>query len=89
MDKAIKPTVYIIQWCSVFASHWVKAVEFESVIAVWSSVYALKIAHAQLVVYCIYATTVFGNERAAFTQLTYPTSVVKTNKEKLIEYRFV
>ena len=32
------------------ASHWVKDIEFESVIAVWASVFALKITHAQLVV---------------------------------------
>ena len=35
---------------AVYASHWVKDVEFESVIAVWASNFALKITHAQLVV---------------------------------------
>ena len=38
-------------------------------IAVWVSVFALKITHAQLVVQCIYATAVFGNEGPAFTYL--------------------
>ena len=50
-----------------YASHWVKDVEFESVFAIWASVFALKITHAQLVVECIYTTTVFGDEGAAFT----------------------
>ena len=30
-------------------SHWVKDIEFESVIAVWASVFALKTTHVQLV----------------------------------------
>ena len=52
------------------ASHWVKDIEFESVMAVWASVLALKITHTQLVVWCIYATAVFGKEGSAFTLLT-------------------
>ena len=35
---------------ATLASHWVKDVEFESVIAVWASVFALKIALPLLVV---------------------------------------
>ena len=44
------------------ASHWVRDVEFESVIAVGASVFALKITHAQLAVLCLYTKAVFGNE---------------------------
>ena len=47
--------------CSILASHRVKDVEFESVIVVYASVFAVKITHAQLVVLCINATAVFGN----------------------------
>ena len=36
--------------CITFASHWVMDVEFESVTAVWASVFVLKTTHAQLVV---------------------------------------
>ena len=35
---------------ALYASHWVKDVEFEGVIAAWASVFALKITYAQLVV---------------------------------------
>ena len=44
-------------------------VEFERMIAVLASVLALKHIHAQLVVKCIYATTVIGNEGPAVTPL--------------------
>ena len=50
MVKATKLGLDILQSCSGHASHWVKDVEFESLIAVWTSVFALKFTHAQLVV---------------------------------------
>ena len=56
MIKATKPGLDILQSCGVLASHWVKHVKFESVIAVGASVLALKIIHVQLVVSCINAT---------------------------------
>jgi len=62
MVTATKPGLDILQSCSAPASHWVKYIEFESVIAVWASVYALKTTHAQLVAQCIYATAVFVNK---------------------------
>ena len=71
MINATKPGIEIIQSFSAPASHWVKHVEFENVIAVWPSVCALKTIHAHLVVSCIYATAVFGNERPAITLLTF------------------
>ena len=43
-------------------------------LAVWASVLALKTTHAKLVVWCIYATAVFGNEGPAFTLLRYVSS---------------
>ena len=61
MVKATKPGLDILQSSSGHGSHWVKDDEFESVIAVWASEFALKINHAQLVVFCIYATATFGN----------------------------
>ena len=42
MVKANKPVLDILQSCSGHASHWLKDAEFESVIAVWASVFALK-----------------------------------------------
>ena len=57
MVKATKPILDILQSCSGHASHWVNDVEFESVVAVWALVFALKITDNQLVVYCIYAGT--------------------------------
>ena len=65
--KATKHGLDILQSCSNLASHWVKDVVFESVIAVWASVFALKITHAQLAVNCIYATAVLGNKGPEFT----------------------
>ena len=59
--QATKRGLDILQSCSGNASHWVKDVEFESVITVWASVFALKITHAQLEVQSICATAVFGN----------------------------
>ena len=56
MVKETESGLDIIQPCSDHASHWVEDVEFESVIAVWASVFALKINHAQLVAQCIYTT---------------------------------
>ena len=50
-------------------SHWVKNIEFESVIAVCASVFALDTTHVLLEVKFLYATAVFGNEGAAFTLL--------------------
>ena len=50
MVKATKPGLDILQSCSGHASRWVTDVEFESVIAVWASVFAAKITHAQIVV---------------------------------------
>ena len=50
MVKAAKPKLDILQSCSDHDSHWVEDIEFESVIAVWASVFALNITHAQLVV---------------------------------------
>jgi len=50
MVQATKPGLVILQSCSVNASHWVKGIEFESVLAVWASVVTFKITHAQLVV---------------------------------------
>ena len=70
MVKATKPGLEILQLCSGHASHWVKDVEFESVIAIWASFFSLKITHAQLVVECIYATAVFGYTGPAFTTTT-------------------
>ena len=71
MVKATKAGLYILQSCSIFASHSVKDVEIESVIAVLASIFALKIGHVQLVVWCIYATGVPGNEGPAFTFFTF------------------
>ena len=59
----------MLQSCSGHASHWVRDVKFESMIAVWVSVFLLKIADAQLVVARIYATAFFGNEGPASTLL--------------------
>ena len=50
MDRATKPGLDILQLCSDLAPHWVMDIEFENVIAVWASVFALKITHVQLVV---------------------------------------
>ena len=71
MVKATKLGLDILQSCSILASHCVKDIEFESVIAVWVPVFALKFTHAQFVVKCIYATAVFVNEGPAFTYLLY------------------
>ena len=65
-EQATEPGLDILQSCSFLASYCVKDVEFESVIAVWASVFALKVTHAQLVVSFINATPVFGNEGPAF-----------------------
>ena len=46
MVETTKPGLDILQSCSFLASHWVKDVEFESVIAVWASVFALKVTYA-------------------------------------------
>ena len=54
MIMATIPEIDILQSCSGHASHWVKDIEFESVIAVWASVFALKITHTQLVGYLCY-----------------------------------
>ena len=69
MVEATKPGLDILQSYRFLASHWVKDVESESMIAVWASVFALKITHAQLVVLYINATFVFGNEEPPFTFL--------------------
>ena len=66
MVKVTKPGLDILQSRSGHASHWVKDVEFESVIVVWASVFTLKFTHAKLLVVCIYATTIFGNEGRAY-----------------------
>ena len=58
MVRATKPGFGILQSCSNLAPHWVKGIKLESVIAVWASVFAVKITHAQLVMWCIYATIV-------------------------------
>ena len=50
MVKATKPGLDILQSCRFLASDLVKDVVFERVNAVWASVFALKITHAQLVV---------------------------------------
>ena len=50
MVKETEPRLDIHKLCSDHAFHWAKDIEFESVIAVWVSVFALKITHAQLVV---------------------------------------
>ena len=65
-EQATKPGLDVLQSCSVLASNWVKDVEFDIVIAVWASVFALNVTHAQLVVSFINATAVFGNEGPAF-----------------------
>ena len=62
MVKATKPGLDIIQSCSNLATHWVKDIKYESVIAVWASVFALKFSHAQVVVQCIYATLPAASE---------------------------
>ena len=49
MVKETKPGLDNLQLCSGYACHWVKDIEFESAIAVWATVFALKITHAQLV----------------------------------------
>ena len=69
MVKATKLGLDILQWCSGHGSQWFKEVEFESAIAVWASVFSLKIAHAQLLVYFIYAAAVFGHKGPEFTLL--------------------
>ena len=65
MVKATKPGIDIFQSCSDFSSHCVKVNDLESVISIWASLIALKNTHAQLLVWCIYATAVFGNEGPA------------------------
>ena len=77
--KATKPGLYISQSCSFHVSHWVEDVEFESVIAVWASVFALKITYAQLLGSCIYATAVFGNEGPAYIFCTFKLLCLKQN----------
>ena len=42
-------------------------IELETVIAVWTSVFTLKITHAKILVWNIYTNTVFGYEGSAFT----------------------
>ena len=74
MVKETKPELDILQSCSTYTSHWIEDVEFESVIAVWASVFAHKTTHAQFVVQCIYATAVFGNKGPAFTLLLLATT---------------
>ena len=71
MVVVTKPGLDTLQLCSVLASHWVKDVEFESMIAVWASVFALTITYAQLVVLYINATSVFCTEGPAFTFFTF------------------
>ena len=71
MMKGTEPGLGILQSCSVLAFHKVKDVEFESLTAVWASVFAHKIIHAQLVVSCINATAVFGDKGPAFTYFTF------------------
>ena len=71
MGKATKSGRDTIQSCSVLASHWVKDIEFESVVAVWASVFTLEITHVQLEVFCISATSVFDNEGPAFSFFTF------------------
>ena len=44
---------------SLLSSHWVTELEFERMIVVWTSVFTLGIIHAQLVMWCIYATTAY------------------------------
>ena len=69
MAKATEPAPDFLRSCSGLASHWFKDIELESVIVVWASVFALKITHAQFLVWCIYATVVFCNDELAFTLL--------------------
>ena len=70
MVYATKPGLDILQSCCVLATHWVKEVEFESAIAIWASVFTFKITHDQLVVPCVYATAVFGNDGQAYNFFT-------------------
>ena len=56
MSKATKPGLGILQSCRILASHWVKDVEFESVIAGRPSVFALKITCS--IVYLCYLSGV-------------------------------
>ena len=50
MVKASKPVLDVLQSRSNLASHWVKYIKLESVIAVWATVFALEFTHVQLVV---------------------------------------
>ena len=69
----------MLQLCSVLASHWVKNDKFESVFAALASVFTLKITHAELVVSCINATAVFGNEGPALTFINFNLQRLKQN----------
>ena len=50
MIKETKQGPDTLQLCNDLVSHWVKNINFESVIAVWTSVLALKITQTQLIV---------------------------------------
>jgi len=43
-----QPGLHVLQSRSASASHWVKGMELQSVIAVWAAAFALKVTHAQL-----------------------------------------
>ena len=49
----VAPGLNILQSCGAHSSHWVGDIESESVVAVWASVFALEITHAQRVVYSV------------------------------------
>ena len=82
MVKATNSRLDIPQSCSGHTSHWVKDVEFESVFAVRALVFALKITHSPVVVLCIYATAVIGNNLLYFT----PPFEQKNSNESLYCY---
>ena len=55
---------FILYFIIIDTTHWAGDVELESVITVWTLVFAFKITN---VVECFYATAVSGNEGPAFT----------------------
>ena len=62
-----------------------KVLELENVIAVCTSTFALKTTHAQLIVLCVYATAVFGNEGPAFYFLEIHGQHCRANSHIIIQ----
>ena len=65
-----------------------KDIELGRLIAIWASVFALEITHGQLIVWCTYATAVFGTEGKRFTSMLKLFHILRLLK-KLIHYLLV